>query len=159
MSKRDEFYDSLVYEGYKLILPADETERKEMGRALLGARLVACADVLVDGAEKIVNSHVEFTDFTAEQKEKVLALISNTTYGMLYWQCVKMDNFYGVGLEMFVAEYTGEGKTERTTQIVGPGEEELHHSYFDWAEQFGDNYDEDSDTRFSLGLTAEPPKD
>lgn len=151
MSKRDAFYDSLVYEGYKLTLPADETERKEMGRALLGATLVACTDTTIDTASKIVNEQAEFAEFTAEQKEKVLALISYNNYLMLYWQCVKLGRFYGAGFEMSVVEQNEEEEAIRTTQIVGPAEQELHHSYYDWAEQFGDHYDEDSSTRFHQG--------
>ena len=155
MSKRDEFYESLVYEGYKLTLPADEIERKEMGRALLGARLVACTDTTIDTASKIVNEQVEFAEFTAAQKEKVIALISHSSYLMLYWQCVKLNNLYNAGLEMSVVEQSEEEESVRTTRIVGPTERELHHSYFDWAEEFGDHYDEESRTRFSLGLTGE----
>ena len=55
--------------------------------------MVACVDVLIEGAEKIMAEQVEFSDFTAEQKEKVLALVNHSTYGVLYWQCVKLDRF------------------------------------------------------------------
>ncbi len=155
MSKREPFYDSLVYKGYSLSLPSDEAERKQIGRSLLGATMVACVDVLIEGAEKIVTEQVEFSGFTDEQKEKVLSLISHTAYGVLYWQCVKLDRFHGAGLEMFVVEQNEEGEPQRSTLIVGPTEEELRWAYGDWVEQFGDHYDEDSGTRFSLGLEAE----
>lgn len=157
MSKRDTFYDSLVFNGYKLALPADEAERKQFTRSLFGARLIGCVDVLIEEAEKIVAGQAEFVGFTAEQKEKALALVSHNANGLFYWQCVKMDNFPGADLEMSVRERNNESE-QRSTLIAGPTEEELHHSYFDWAEQFGDHYDEDSGTRFSLGLTAETPE-
>ena len=158
MSKRDAFYDTLVFDGYNLSLPADKDERKQKARNLFGALMVASVDVLIEGAEKIIAEQAEFEGFTAEQKEKVLALVSHNAYGVLYWQCVKLDRFNGAGLEMFAVEHNDMGKAERSTLIAGPTEEELHHSYFDWVEEFGDHYDEDSDTRFSLGLKAELPE-
>ena len=158
MSKRDAFYNSLVFNGYDLFLPADEAERKQKARDLFGALMVASVDVLIEGAEKIVAEQVEFADFTAEQKEKVVALVSHNAYRVFYWQCVKLDRFNGAGLEMYVVEHNDAEEPKRSTLIVGPSEEELHHSYFDWAEQFGDHYDEDSDARFSLGLKAKLPE-
>ena len=120
--------------------------------------MVASVDVLIEGAEKIVAEQVEFADFTAEQKEKVVALVSHNAYRVFYWQCVKLDRFNGAGLEMYVVEHNDAEEPKRSTLIVGPSEEELHHSYFDWAEQFGDHYAEDSDARFSLGLKAKLPE-
>jgi hypothetical protein len=154
MSKRDAFYDSLVFDGYNLSLPADETERKQKARDLFGALMVASVDVLIEGARKIVAEQNEFAGFTPEQKEKVIALISHNAYGILYWQYVKLDRFNGASLEMYAVEHNDAEEPQRSTLIVGPSEEELHHSYFEWAEQFGDHYDEDSSTRFSLGLNA-----
>ena len=155
MSKRDQLYGSLEFDGYNLSLPADEAERKRLARSLFGATMVACVDVLIEGAEKIIAEQVEFSDFTDEQKEKVLALVSHSTYGVLYWQCVKMDRFHGAGLEVMVTEQDQGEKALRSTRIVGPGEEELRWAYHDWAEEFGDHYDEDRVSRFSLGLAAE----
>ncbi len=159
MSKRDAFYDSLVFDGYNLSLPADETERKQKARDLFGALMVASVDVLIEGAEKIVTEQIEFAGFTPEQKEKVIALVSHNAYGVLYWQCVKLDRFNGASLEMYATERNAAEEPERSTLIAGPSEDELHHSYFDWVEQFGDRYDEDSGTRFSLGLKAAPAED
>ena len=159
MSKREAFYKSLVYDGYNLSLPADEAERKQKGRALLGALMVAAVDVLIEGAEKIVAEQIEFAQFTPEQKEKVIALVSHNAYGVLYWQCVKLDRFNGAGLEMYAVEHNDAQEPERSTLIVGPTEDELRWAYFDWVEQFGDHYDEDSGSRFSLGLKAGSPED
>lgn len=158
MSKRDAFYSSIVFNSYNLSLPADETERKQKARSLFGALMIACADVSIEEVEKIVAEQAEFSSFTIEQQEKVVALISHIAYGQVYWQGVKMDRFYGAGLEMYAVEHNNAGEPERSTLIVGPTEEELHHSYFDWAEQFGDHYDEDSGARFSLGLKVELPE-
>jgi hypothetical protein len=158
MSKRDALYDSLVFNGYNLSLPSDETERKQIARSLFGATLVACVDVLIEEAEKVVAEQVEFGGFTAEQKEKVLALVSHNAYGVLYWQCVKLDSFYNAGVEIYVAEQNDAVETVRSTRIVGPMEDELRWAYGDWVEEFGDHYDEDSGTRFSLGLKAELPE-
>ena len=159
MSKRDSFYDTLAFDGYNLSLPADESERKQKARDLFGALMVASVDVLIEDAGKIVAEQVEFAGFTPEQKEKVVALISHNAYGVLYWQCVKLDRFNGAALEMYAVEHNDAEEPERSTLIIGPSEEELHHSYFDWAEQFGDHYDENSGTRFSHGLKASLPKD
>lgn len=155
MSKRDALYDSLVFNDDHLALPADEAERKQIARSLFGATLVACADVLIESAEKIVAEQAEFVDFTAEQKEKVLALVSHNAYHSLYWQCVKLDRFHGAGLEITVTEKNDSEETVRSTVIVGPMEDELRWAYGDWVEEFGEHYDEDSGTRFSLGLKAE----
>ena len=157
MSKRDTLYNSLVFNGYNLALPADEAERKHLARSLFGARMVGCVDVLIEEAEKIVSEQAEFAGFTAEQKEKVLALVTHNAYGLLYWQCVKIDNFPGASLEMSVREHDNKGG-QCSALIAGPTEDELHHSYFDWVEQFGDHYNENSATRFSLGLKAEVPE-
>jgi len=156
MSKREPFYDSLVYKDYSLVLPSDEAERKETARALLGAVMVACIDVLIEDAEKIVENYTEFADFTEEQKEKVLSLVKHTSYGVLYWQCVKLDRFYGAGLEINVVEQNGEEEPWRSTRIVGPTEDELKFAYFDWAERFGDYY-EDREQRYAPGLQPEHP--
>ena len=157
MSKREAFYDTLVYESDTLSLPEDEGERKESARSLFGATMVACVDVLIEGAGRIVTEHEEFAGFTAEQEGKILALVSRTAYGVLYWQCVKLDRFYGAALEMSVTEQNGRPEKQRSTTIVGPAEEEMHHSYFDWAERFGDHYDEDAVARFSpSGFTRGP---
>jgi hypothetical protein len=157
MSKRASFYDSLVFSGYNLSLPSDEAERKQMARSLFGATMVACVDVLIEGAEKIIARHEEFSDFTAEQKEKVLSLVSHTAYGVLYWQCVKLDRFSGAGLEMYVVERNEEEEPFRSTLIVGPTEDELRWAYGEWVEEFGDHYDEDSASRYSPASLAEPP--
>ncbi len=157
MSKREPFYDSLVFKDYNLSLPSDEAERKQTARSLFGATMVACVDVLIEEAEKTIAEQVEFFGFTAEQKEKVVALVSRTAYGVLYWQCVKLDRFYGAGLEMHVVEQNEAEEPLRSTLIVGPREDELRWAYYDWVEQFGDHYDEDNNTRFSLGLNPEPP--
>lgn len=157
MSKRQPFYESLVFKDYNLLLPSEEAERKQTARSLFGATLVACVDVLIEGAEQIVSEHAEFSGFTAEQKEKVLSLISHTAYGVLYWQCVKLDRFSGAALEIQVAEQNDSGETQRVTQIAGPTEDELHHTYFDWVERFGDHYDNDNSYRFLLKMKTEPP--
>ena len=159
MSKREPFYESLVFQDYHLSLPEDEAKRKQIGRSLFGATMVACIDVLLEEAEKIVAEQREFSDFTADQKEKVISLISHVSYHTLYWQCVKLDRFHGAGLEMFVLEQNEEEKPLRSTLIVGPTEDELRWAYGDWVEQFGDHYDEQSGTRFSLGMKSEPPAD
>ncbi len=158
MSKRDALYQSLVYEDSYLFLPADEAERKHLARSLFGATMVACVDVLIESAEKIVAEQVEFEGFTAEQKEKVLALVSHNAYKVLYWQCVKLDRFHGAGLEIAVAEHNDREETVRSTRIIRPMEDELRWAYGDWVEEFGDYYDEDNGTRFSLGLKAEVPE-
>ena len=155
MSKRDQLYDALEYEDYNLRPPSDEAERKQVARSLFGATMVACVDVLIEGAERIVAEQVEFSGFTAEQQEKVLSLVSHSAYGILYWQCVKLDRFHGAGLEISVTEQNDAGETLRSTRIVGPVEDGLRWAYGDWVQEFGDHYDGDSATRFSLGSEAE----
>ena len=151
MSKRDQLYGALEFEGYHLSLPSDEAERKQTARSLFGATMVACVDVLIEGAEKIIADQAEFSSFTAKQKEQVLALVSHSAYHVLYWQCVKLDRFHGASLEICVTELNEKEEALRSTQIVGPGEDELRWAYGDWVEQFGDHYDRDSATRFRLG--------
>ena len=149
MSKRDAFYRE-VYKDGDLWLPDDEEERKQTARRVFGARMVGCLDVGIETAERILAEHDEFAEFTDEQKAKVLSLVSHTSYGNLFGQCVRWDNFPKADLQIRVVERDFEGTPLRSTLIAASSEEELHHHYFDWVDDFGEHYDDNSSTRFAL---------
>lgn len=112
--------------------------------------MVGCIDVGIETAERILAEHDEFSEFTEEQKAKILALVSHTSYGNLYSQCVRWDNFPQADLQIRVVGRDTEGVSLRSTLIAAGSEEELHHHYFDWVDDFGEHYEYDSSTRFAL---------
>ncbi len=143
-----EFYKSGV-----LTLPEDESERKEAAHTLIGGTLVSCTDDWIKQAERTLQSHEEFVEFTEEQKTAVLALISNTAYGALYSQCVEID--YS-NLEINLIERDEEGRSLRSTPVAGASEYDWHYGYFDWVERFGDYYNPDSVARFKIPWVTNP---
>jgi hypothetical protein len=156
MSKRDAFYRE-VYQDGDLWLPDDEDERKQTARRVFGARMVGCVDVGIETAEHILAEHDEFTEFTDEQKAKILALVSHTSYGNLFGQCVRWDNFPQTDLQIRVVEWDFEGTPLRSTLIAASSEEELHHHYFDWVNDFDEHHEDASSTRFALIKTDSSP--
>jgi hypothetical protein len=149
MSKRDVFYRE-VYQHSDLWLPEEEGERQQTARRVFGARMVGCIDVGIETAERILAEHDEFAEFTDEQKAKILSLVSHTSYGTLFSQCARWDHFPQADLQIRVVERDFEGTPLRSTLIAAGSEEELHHHYFDWVDDFGEYYEDNSSTRFAL---------
>jgi hypothetical protein len=155
MSKRDGFHLQFYKQG-QLTLPENEAERKEVVRSLFGADMISCVDSWIEQGQKILKGHSEFADFSDEQKTAVLALVSHCAYGALFSQCARMDQFDHGEIEIQFNEIDEEdGHVLRSTQIAGLREDELHHTFLDWADQFGDHYDYHSGSRFSTPPSAE----
>jgi hypothetical protein len=158
MSKRAGFRQQFNNDFYKdgnLTLPEDEEERKEAIRVLFGSELVDRVDSRIEDAQRILQVHAEFTDFTETQKAATLALISHTAYGALYSECVMMDQFSGAEIEIHLVERDEEYNPIRSTPFAGAREAELHHDYFNWCDRFGDYYDYYSGTRFAIPAKKE----
>lgn len=149
MSKRRGFHMQLFRDG-SLTLPEGEEERKQAARSLFGSAMVECADVWIEQAGRVLRGSPEFADLSDEQREAIQALVAYALYGSLYSQCVSIDQFTGAAIEVRLLEQDEKGTRLRETLIAGPAEDELHHAYFDWTDDFADHYDPHAGSRFSV---------
>ena len=149
MSKRDGFHLQFFHEG-RLALPPGDAERKEAARLLFGAAMVESVDGWVEQAGRVLRGAPEFADYSDAQRESILSLVAYASYGALFSECVAMDQFLGGDIEVRLVERDEEGAALGETLIAGATEEELHHSFHDWAERFGDHYDASAGSRFAV---------
>ena len=159
MGKRDLFWDSVPTndEGH-LLWPADPDARTHMAGQVLGARLVGALDSILDdevaaaeGRLPAPGSHnyeaeakfrSVFATLSPQQREAVVRLVKRASSGTLYWALVKLDNFIGGNLDIVVHPWGPDGEPMASCVV---NQDELHHMYFDWIEQFSDHIVEGDD--------------
>jgi len=154
MSKRDAFYEE-IFDDDGIQLSDDAEVNAIIGRRLLGACLVAKMDIAIDQAIAMLDcrldptaylkptSHEEslkviFASLNDAQKSAVRELIRDTTSGMLFAICSKLDQFPGLSLSICVETIPSDDRPPRSFVIASDSHDELHSSYFDWIADFSD---------------------
>ncbi len=156
MSKRQEFYDALFSSG-KLVLPDGEEEKKKAAQQLFGAIMVACVDVDIEAAIDLLDRSKQenppaeahkwrelresLSSLTDEQRASVIKLVKKIASGVLYSQCVKIDNFPGMHVEIRLVPHddsSEEYHNEDFILVAAPTEDEMMHRYYQWVKKFSD---------------------
>ena len=135
MSKRDSIYKELAnFDDDYLSDDPDFITR------LFGARLVGALDSTLEdkfnliegeGEEKLQEMVKILSSLSDEQKLAVKQLLKLMGKDFFYWMLVKIRNFpYHVDISFL---------NSASEKICSIDEEELHHQYFDWIEEFSDH--------------------
>jgi len=144
MSKREKFYSELFPSGE--IRWPDGDSGENIAAELFGAVMFGCVDTNIkDALDVVAGAATEYAstdhsalqsalvDLSDSEKEAVSALVKRVATGILYWMCVKIDQFPGSDVEITLIDKSGQRRT-----IAAPSKRELRMRYFEWMDSFSD---------------------